>query len=289
VAYLSSRVGLATCAEIPDGDDDAPLLSAALAAERVAAEWVVWTDDGVDWNDFDLVVLRSTWDYAEEHERFLAWLEGLPWVLNPVPVVRWNADKHYLLDLERGGAPVVPSRFLAPGESFEPPSGRFVVKPAVSAGGRRSAAYDAESAAGAAEHVSRLHAENRTVIVQQYLEAIDQVGETGIVYIGGSYSHGLHKGPLLRPGVAPGTALYLEEKVVPREPSSGELAAAKLALDAVPFAAESLLYARVDLAPGPDGPPLVLEVELAEPSLYLGCKADAATRLAVAIAAALSE
>jgi len=283
------RVALATCAEVPDGDEDAPLLTAALKDQGVDAEWVVWTDAGVDWSRFDLVLVRSTWDYAEHYERFLGWLEGLPRVLNPLPVLRWSTDKHYLLELAGAGAPVVPSEFLAPGEEFDPPAGRFVVKPAVSAGGRRSAAYEAEDAPDAAEHVQRLHAEGRTVIVQPYLDAIDGHGETGIVYLGGRYSHGLRKGPLLWPGVAPGTALYLDEDVRPREPSPGERAAADRALAALPFAPEELLYARVDLAPGRDGGPLVLEVELAEPSLYLGCNPDAAKRLASAVAAALAE
>jgi len=283
------RVGLATCAEIPGGDEDAPLLSAALTEHGIEAEWAVWTDDRVDWTAFELVVLRSTWDYAEQYERFLAWLEGLPRVLNPPEVVRWSTDKHYLLELARGGAPVVPSRFLAPGEAFDPPAGRFVVKPAVSAGGRRSAAYEAQEGSDSADHVRRLHAEGRTVIVQPYLDAIDGHGETGIVYLGGRYSHGLRKGPLLQPGVAPGTALYLAEDVHPREPSAREQSATGRALAAIPFATEELLYARVDLAPGPDGEPLVLEVELAEPSLYLGCSPDAAGRLAAAVAAALAE
>jgi len=289
LADLAARVAFATCAEVPEGDEDAPLLSAALTERGIDADWVVWTDEGIDWAAFDLVVVRSTWDYAEQYERFLAWLDSLPRVLNPPGVLRWSTDKHYLLELARGGAPVVPSRFLAPGESFDPPEGRIVVKPAVSAGGRRSAAYAAEDAPAAAEHSRHLHAEERTAIVQPYLDAIDLHGETGIVYLGGHYSHSFRKGPLLQPGTAPGTALYLDEEVHPRDPSPGERAAADQSLAALPFAPDRLLYARVDLAPGPDGKPLVLEVELAEPSLYLGCSPGAAKRLAAAVAAASPE
>ena len=289
MADLTARVALATCAELPDLDEDGPALLDALEQREIEGVPAVWTDDGIDWRAFDLVVVRSTWDYPEDYARFLDWLDGLPRVRNPVSVLRWSTDKHYLLELAAAGAPVVPSRFLAPGEPFDARSGRVVVKPTISAGGRRSAAYEAEEADAAAQHVARLHAEGRSVIVQPYLGAVDQQGETGVVYLGGRYSHGFRKGPLLRPGLEPGTALFLEEDVKPREPSAAELAAAGLALAALPFAHEQLLYARVDLAPGDAGEPLVLEVELAEPSLYLSCGEGGADRLAESIAATLLE
>lgn len=202
-------------------------------------------------------------------------------------MLRWSTDKRYLRELAGAGAPVAPTLFLEPESPFEPPEGRFVVKPAISAGGRRSAAYEAESREAAAEHVSRLRAEGRTVIVQPYLEAIDWRGETGLVYIGGAFSHAFRKGALLAPGRPPGTALYLEEEIEPRPALPEERRAADATLAALPFPASELLYARVDVAPGPDGAPLVLEVELAEPSLYLGLRPGAAARLAAAIARAL--
>lgn len=231
--------------------------------------------------------MRSTWDYAERYEQFLAWIDRLPQVLNPARVLRWSTDKHYLLELAAAGAPVVPTSFLAPGERLDPSSGRVVVKPAVSAGGRHAAAYEPEDAEAALEHVHRLHAQGRSVIVQPYLAGIDGHGETGVVHLGGRYSHGFRKGPLLRPGTAPGTGLFLEEEIHAREPSRAERAAADRALAALPFPAADLLYARVDLAPGPEGEPLVLEVELAEPSLYLAHAEGSAERLAAAIAAKL--
>jgi glutathione synthase/RimK-type ligase-like ATP-grasp enzyme len=286
---LRPSVALATCAEIPYGDEDADLLGAALAGVGLEARWEVWTDETVDWSAFDLVVLRSTWDYAEHYESFLAWLDRLPHALNPAPVARWSTDKHYLLELAAAGVPVVPSSFLAPDDVFEAPAGHFVVKPAVSAGGRRSAAYEAEDAASAAAHVARLHAEGRDVIVQPYLEGLAEWGETGVVHLRGTYSHSFRKGPLLEPGSSPGTALFLDEKIHASEPSPAEREVAERALAAIPFPATELLYARVDIAPGPGGAPLVLEVELAEPSLYLGYGEGAAGRLAAAIAAALSQ
>ncbi|HZR92649.1 MAG TPA: hypothetical protein VFA44_09650 [Gaiellaceae bacterium] len=283
-----ARVALATCAEVADGDEDTPALTAALRRRGIEAVPATWSDPDVDWERFALVVVRSTWDYAERYPAYLAWLDAVPRLANPAPVVRWSTDKRYLAELAARGVPVVPTAFVAPGERFEPPPGRFVVKPVVSAGGRRSASYRPERQAEALAHIAALHAEGQTVIVQPYLDAVDADGETGLVYLGGAYSHALRKGPLLAAETPPGTGLYLDETIEPRTASAAERELAAAALAALPFPAGELLYARVDVAPGPAGAPLVLEVELAEPSLYLWCDPGAAERLAAAIAGTLA-
>jgi glutathione synthase/RimK-type ligase-like ATP-grasp enzyme len=279
-----AQVALATCAEVAEGDEDSPALIAALSALGIDAVPAVWDDPGVDWGGYDLVVVRSTWDYAESRKAFLSWAEGLPRVLNPLPVLQWNTDKHYLLRLERAGVPVVPTTFVEPGEPFEPPEGRFVVKPAVSAGSRHSASYEPGEAEAAREHIRRLHQMDRSVMVQPYLEAIDESGETAVIYLGGSYSHTVRKAALLRPGQPPGEALYLDEDMQATEPTPAELAVADQALTAL--ASDNLLLGRVDLVPRDHGP-VVLEVELTEPSLYLGYASGATQRFADAIAYAL--
>jgi glutathione synthase/RimK-type ligase-like ATP-grasp enzyme len=276
------RVALATCAEVAEGDEDAPALVAALAERGVAAESCVWDNAAVAWADFDLVVVRSTWDYAERRDDFLAWAASLPRVLNPTAVLRRNTDKHYLLELERAGVPVVSTRFLEPGEAFEAPSGRYVVKPAVSAGSRHSARYEAGESAK--RHVARLHSMGRTVMVQPYLDGIDEEGETMLIYLAGAYSHAVRKAALLRPGQLPGTGLYLEEDIHSTQPTDAQRKVADQALRALDTT--RLLQARVDLVPAEKGP-VVLEVELTEPSLYLGYAAGATARCADAIAAAV--
>jgi glutathione synthase/RimK-type ligase-like ATP-grasp enzyme len=273
------RVALATCAEVADGDDDSPALVEALAVRRLEGRSAIWDDPTVDWSTFDLVVVRSTWDYAERRDAFLAWAGTLPRLLNELEVLRWNTDKRYLLQLEDAGVPVVPTHFLEPGEAFEAPARPFVVKPAVSAGARHSARYEADENAEA--HVAQLHGWCRTVMVQPYLDGVDEQGETALIYLGGAYSHAVRKGPLLRPKQPPGHALYLAEEIEPTEPTATERRVADEALAALPC--NRLLQARVDLVPGPDGP-VVLEVELTEPSLYLGYAPGAIDRFADAIA-----
>jgi len=249
----------------------------------------VW-DAPSDWSGFDLVVVRSTWDYAERRDAFLAWAESLPEVWNAAPVLRWSTDKElYLSDLERAGVPVVPTRFLPPGTGFGPPGGPFVVKPAVSAGGRRSGRFAPEEAGAAAKLVEAIHAAGGTAMVQPYLGPAELIGELGLVYLEGSYSHAVRRSVPLPAPDGPGTTLYLAESVTAAQPSAAALELAGRTLAAVPFG--PLLYARVDLVNGPGGAPLVLELELAEPSLYLSADTGATERFAAAIerAAAASQ
>jgi glutathione synthase/RimK-type ligase-like ATP-grasp enzyme len=268
---VSGRVALATSAEIPRGDEDFPALIAALAGLDIEAEAAVW-DAEVDWSRFELVVLRSTWDYAERRDRFLAWARSLPRVLNPLTVLEWNTDKQrYLTDLVAAGVPVVPTEFVPPGEELDPPSAPFVIKPAVSAGGRSSAYFEPDELDAARALAARIHAEGRTAMVQPYLGDVE---ETDLVYIDGAYSHALHRRVPL-PAAGDRDVFYLDEELRPAEAGEGDRRIAGRALAAAPG---ELLYGRVDLVEG-----AVLELEVTEPSLYLGFGDGAAARLAAAI------
>ena len=282
---INSLVGLATCNEVPELDEDGPALLAALSARGVEGVPAVWDSPEVDWERFELVVVRSTWDYAERRSEFLDWAARLPRVLNPLPVLRWSTDKRYLAELEAAGVPIVPTRFLEPGEAFEPPDGRFVVKPVFSAGGRASARYEPEGAAAAAAHVEALHGEGRAAMVQPHVDGVETAGEIALIFLGGTYSHAVRKRVSLRDGEASSPELYLEEEVAAAEPEPEDLRVAEAAIAAAPFD-DDLLYARVDLVHDPD--PLVLELELAEPSLYLSYEDGAAARLAGLVADALA-
>jgi glutathione synthase/RimK-type ligase-like ATP-grasp enzyme len=276
-------VALATCAEVPDLDEDGPALAAALREHGIEARAGVWDDPAVGWDAFELVVLRSTWDYAERRAEFLRWIDRLPRVLNASEVVRWNTDKRYLDELAGAGLPVVPTRFLEPGDPLEAPAERFVVKPAISAGARNTASYEAHELELARRHLAALHTAGLAVMVQPYIEAVDVVGEAALIWLGGEYSHAVTKSALLQRGQAPGTELYLEETIAARTASPAERDVGARVLAALPFDPAALLYARIDLLPTREGP-VVLEVELTEPSLFLGYEAGAAERLAAAIA-----
>jgi glutathione synthase/RimK-type ligase-like ATP-grasp enzyme len=193
----------------------------------------------------------------------------VPWVLNPLEVLEWNTDKErYLADLAARGVPVVPTEFVAPGAELEPPDELFVVKPAISAGGRNSARFDPADADAARELVARIHAADRTAMVQPFLGEHD---ETALVYIDGAYSHAVRRRVPL-PATEARDVFFLDEELAPIEATPEERAVAEAGLP------DGLLYGRVDLMGG-----LVLELEVAEPSLYLTYADGAAARFAAAI------
>jgi glutathione synthase/RimK-type ligase-like ATP-grasp enzyme len=233
------------------------------------------------------VVIRSTWDYSERRDAFLTWAASLPRVLNEAPVVAWNTDKTYLRSLAASGVPTVPTTWIEPGgrdRDIRLPEGNFVVKPAISSGAQNTSRYGPDDRDAARTHVERLVADGREVMVQPYVPSVDADGETGLVYIDGAFSHAIRKGALLRaPGVATDD-LWAREDITPRAPGADEHAVAEAVLDALPWSRETLLYARVDLVRGDDGAPWLLELELAEPSLFLGLGSGAALRLAESIA-----
>lgn len=286
------RIAIATAAELPHLDEDGPLLLDALARTGVEAVPAVWDDAGVDWSAFDCVAIRSTWDYAPRRDEFVAWarrVESETRLLNPAAVIEWNTDKRYLGELADAGIPTVPTAFVAPGEPADlPPEGEFVVKPTVSAGSRDTARYDPSEGDRARQHVAALHEAGRTAMVQPYLGAVDVTGETAVLFIGGRYSHSIRKGPLLLPGEGFVEGLFAPEDISPREPSAAERALAERVVAATPGGAPQLLYARVDLLPGPDGAPVLIEFEVTEPSLFLEHGEGAAERLAEAMAATVS-
>jgi hypothetical protein len=281
---MSSRVALVTCAQFPQLGEDEPLLLHALRERGVDAQPAVWDDPAIDWAAYDLVVVRSAWDYSLRRDDFVAWARSVPRLLNPADVIEWNTDKRYLATVP--GA--VTTTFVAPGEEWEPPGGEFVVKPTVSAGSRDTARYGPGEEASAREHVTALQAAGRTVMVQPYLGAVDAHGETALLFFDGEYSHSIRKGQMLQPGQPPtGEVIYLEEQISTREPSPDEHAAADEVLTSLPWPRESLLYARVDLIPDADGKPRLVELELTEPSLFLSYSPGAPDRLAERVIARL--
>jgi glutathione synthase/RimK-type ligase-like ATP-grasp enzyme len=289
------RVALVTAGAFAHLDEDLPLLSAALGATGIEAVVADWHDEGFDWGGVDLAVIRSTWDYTDQLDDFLcrlAAIDGATHLRNPLPVVHANADKRYLGALAGAGVPVVPTDVLEPGDELRlPEDGPFVLKPTVSAGGRDTERYAAGEGDAATAHATELLAAGRAVLVQPYVDGIDQAGETGMVFVGDAFSHAFRKGPILRPDAGFVEGLYREEEITPRTATAEERAAAEVVLDAVGVVApgwsrRDLLYARVDLVPGPDGP-MLMELELIEPSLFLHVDHGAPARAAAAIAGEL--
>ena len=289
------RIALVTARVARGTDYDMPLLLDALRAMGADAHEVDWDDDTLDWSGFDLALLRSTWDYCDRLPAFLAWAERVARqtrLLNPLEVIRWNTDKHYLAALARAGVPVVPGAFVEPGQdagvaidklfAAHPAARDIVVKPAVGAGSRDAQRHARGSRQAIIAHVQRLLDRHRSVLLQPYLDRVDEHGETALLFFDGGFSHAIRKGPLLKRGEGSTTGLYAEETIQPRTPSADELAAAQGALAAIPFE-QPLSYARVDLIRDDEGAPRLLELELVEPSVFAAHADGVAERFAHAI------
>ncbi len=286
---MPAPVALVTAAAARHLDEDLAPLLRALSADGVRAEVAVWDDPAVDWARFGLVVVRSTWDYVSRRDEFLAWAVGVEAVTrlrNPAAVLRWNTDKRYLADLAVAGVPVPDSAWFEPGDAVAlPPHEGLVVKPSVGAGSVDARRYGPGERPDAVAHVVRLQADGRHALVQPYLTSVDEEGETALVYLGGVLSHAVRKGPMLVPGTVLVEGLFAEEEIRPRQPTDAQRRVADQALAAVPGGAAALLYARVDLVAGPGGEPVLLELELTEPSVFLDHAPGAAERFAGAVAA----
>ncbi|WP_407835216.1 RimK family alpha-L-glutamate ligase [Streptomyces sp. DSM 116496] len=265
---MSSRLVLASCPQMPQGDGDDAGLVEALAELGVEARWQPW---GEQTAADETVVLRATWDYQDHLADFLNWCSQVPRLINPYPVVTYNTDKTYLTRLAAAGLPVIPSTVLAPGEDLGETADDFVLKPTVGAGSRGAARFDRTQREEAQLHLKTLHSQGFSVLLQPYQASVDKEGEVSLVFFRGRYSHAFTKGPMLTGGVVDTQgALYLEEHLAETspEPKWQEIASdiLRAAASEIGIPLEQLVFARVDLVRGADGP-LLLELEMTEPGL----------------------
>ncbi|MFD8212285.1 RimK family alpha-L-glutamate ligase [Streptomyces sp. NPDC059697] len=279
-------------------DYDMPPLLDACKEVGFAPEVVFWDDPAVTWSRFDAVLMRSPWTWVDRLPEFMARCEEISaatHLLSPMPLVRWALDKRYLQDLAALGVPVAPTQVVAPGEqpsaavrdflAAHPEAGEFVIKPSNACYSRDVQRYARQKADDATQHVARLHQNGSHVILQPYIESVDREGEIDLTYFDGAYSHAIHKGAMLMPDgtVNVPTLEYRKARVADEDERA--VAAAALEAAAASLGIEPpLLYGRVDLIRDRDGKPMVLEMELCEPSLNLSFSEGSALRFARALA-----
>lgn len=281
-----TRIGIITCAKYPELVADDRLFVDALPPGRFEWHARVWDDPAVDWKADNVLLFRSCWDYYLKATKFLRWLDRLETLgirtLNPLPLIRENVDKSYLLKLERAGIATAPTVLVEKTADTAPSLLNIllargwndaVVKPTISAGGYQTWRTTFEKAAKETEQkkFARL-LRKKPVLVQLFLPEIQFEGEWSLIFFNRAYSHCVLK------KAAP-EEFRIQEKfggsVRRATPSKSLLDVAQAALGAV---ACELLYARADFVIS-GGRPLLLELELFEPSLYLGHTPEAAQRM----------
>ena len=293
-------IALVTYAASPDLTPDDRLLDEALRARGARTHVVPW-DAPADWRRFDRVMLRSPWDYylrAGEFQRWLASLDRLGVTLvNPYPVLRWNGDKRYLIELEQHGVRIVPTELVDGGHGDTTSLADIlaargwdeaVVKPVVSAAAHETWRTSRAAASGDEARFRQLREDSDGgVFVQPFMPEVVEAGEWSLIFIAGRFSHAAIKRP--RSGDFRVQHVFGGEYAPVSAPEAiiadaGRVVAAGAACAGV--AIGDLAYARVDgIVRTEHGTPalVLMELECLEPSLFFLQEPAAADRMAAAL------
>ena len=291
---MSRPVALVSCAEARHRDIDLDPIVRALGDRGCVVEVVDWDDPDQDWSRFAAAIIRSPWDYHKRYDEFLPWAQRVSTktkLFNNADVIAWNTDKLYLRDMVADGIPVIPTHFVENTADVDGLvdicDGDIVVKPTVSAGSNNTERH-VHNAHVALSHIKDVLAMGKKVMVQPYQKFIDERGETGLVYFNGEFSHAFRKGPILKDGSKETNGLFVVEDIRPRRASQQERELGDQVIDYIhrTFGAH-MLYARVDVVRGSGGYPVLMELEMTEPSFFFHTSADSATRFASAVLARL--
>lgn len=279
---------LVTYQELANLDPDDVLLADELSKRGFNTRAVVWDDPAIDWSSARVTIMRSAWDYHLKRDQFLSWIETVDAasrLINSASLMRWNCHKGYLRELERRNVPIIPTLWVDRGECAQPSHvgclegwSEVVVKPAVGLatfGVKRFSLEEGDGVDAAIAHANRL-AETNEVMVQPFMTSVGNYGERALVFIGGEHSHTVRKTEFQPMAIA---GLAGEKPVIA---TKEEIAVGRKALSALP---ETPLYARVDLVADEAGHPLLMELELIEPSLFFGTHPGSAARMADALTA----
>ena len=282
------RIALATSAKYPALTEDDRLLLEPLAQQGFEAEPGVWDDRNFAWSSCNAVVIRSCWDYHLKLEEFLRWIASLQaagvTIFNSAALIRWNAKKTYLRDLEAQGTMIVPTLWSEPGTSADLRAQlqelgwtKAVIKPRISATAYRTQVVTAENADSARGLFDELRS-GVGVMVQKFMDSIVSEGEWSLMFFGGRFSHAVLKTPSAGDFRVQhdfgGTSRIAD-------PPRSVLESATRTVRSV----DPSIYARVD-GVVEDGQFLLMELELIEPALFLESHPEAALRFADAIARA---
>ncbi len=269
--FQTDRIDIAfvTASDMPKPDEETHLIVAAVEDKGLRADIIPW-DSSVDWAKIPLVAIRTTWDYFKRLPEFLAWarqVDEVTRLVNPFTVIEWNSHKRYLLELTQRGVPIVPTILLEHGNAIEAASViensdwlELVIKPAVSIGAIGALRAKSKNIAPV-RHLENLLAEG-DVLVQPFVPDVSISGEVSMIYFGGEFSHAIRKRPK--------SGEYRVQDhhggtVHPHVPTIEEQDTASAALSVTP---KATMYARVDLV-SLDNKPVVMELELIEPALFL--------------------
>lgn len=283
------KIVFATCNALPGLTESDALVAAAIEAQGVKVEAAPWNGPQAVFAEAGLVVVRSTWDYADHHNAFAQWLESLK-AYSPVPInapslMGWNMTKSYLLELAQMGAPLPPTLAVKPEEGAiaaamqELNLEEAVVKPQIGAGASGLSIVRTDDPDGVAKAAGKLGMDG---LVQPLIPEIRDSGEASMIFVDGKFSHAVVKRP------NSGDIRVQEEhggRTEWVEPPAWAVEEGERILDLLP---EPAFYARVD-AVILDETLKLMEVELIEPELFFTYSPEADSGAAARFADALMQ
>lgn len=260
------------------------LLADTLRNYNYNIEIVIWDQRNIDWNNYQLILIRSVWDYIQKFNQFNRWLNHLrnikANVWNPIEVIKWNANKTYLFDLEKNCIPIIPTVHITSHMKTDIENvitrnkwQRYVVKPIFGNGGDQIKIFNSEECKIFIEN----NIDSSDFLIQEYLEDISENGEISFIYFNKKFAHAIQKVPKsgdFRTNAAFGS------KEMPYEPDVHDIEIADQVINSVQ---SDTLYARVDCI-NSRNKLFISELELIEPNLYLNFHPDSAKLFAAACA-----
>jgi hypothetical protein len=279
------KIAFVTQVSHPEMEDDDRPLAAALARRGAVVLSVPWDDAVFDWSAVDLALFRSPWDYYRRYDEFMSWLartQTKTRFLNPPEIVRWNVSKRYMSELSAMGVHAVPTAFIAQHEHARLDElcaargwNTVVLKPAISADSWETIRVEPGRYEVGQAYLER-HRTDRDIMVQPFVKDVDEGGEQCLIFFGGRYSHTVVKNSAFKGGRHVGP----EGRLVEPRKDAIEMAADVLARAGV----AEIPMARVDIARDDADAPILLELELFEPTLFFkekpGCEEGLARLLA---------
>jgi hypothetical protein len=259
------------------------ILTKALEKRNFKVARFAWERKDIDWSDTRYILFRTPWNYTEKWDEFFTWFEHTQkkvTFINPVPIIKWNLDKHYLFDLEKKGVTIAKTLAVEKGSSKTLKEAinllacdEVVIKPFISASARST--YRIKKSEWLSyETIFKDCVENEAMMVQEFQKSIPEKGEVSLMFFGKSYSHAVlkkaKKGDFRVQDDFDGT---VHDYIASEE----ELAFAQHAISQIEILPT---YSRVDLFRDNNGHLALGELELIEPELWFRKHEEAADLLA---------
>lgn len=279
------KIALLTCEKLPDLTPEDQQLIPALAKHNIEAKAVIWSNKTINWNDFDYLIFRNTWDYFEKEIEFIIWLDQIEKLgiktLNPIEIIKKNIHKFYLREMEKQGITILPTVFIDKTDNLNLaeriPSHwkKAVIKPAFSAGSYLTEVFEVSAIQEINKQYTTIASE-KELLLQEFMPQIQTLGETSFIFFNKKFSHAVNKKPIdgdFRVQSQFGGKYNLVQP-------SQELI--EKALKIVHTFQDDLLYARVD-GIVIDNDLYLMEIECVEPDLYFNLSKGSLEQFVAAI------